>query len=506
MTWQQVLYGVYLFGLVIITLYSLFQAHLLIHYYRWVRKRDRLVAPPFSEGAPDLPYVTVQIALYNERMVAAQIIDAVARFEWPLDRLEIQVLDDSTDETVRIVDDKVDDWCAKGIDIKALRRRERTGFKAGALSAGTEAAKGDYIAIFDADFLPSPDFLRRMMPYFDDPGVGIVQGRWGHLNLRHSFITHMQGILLDGFYHVEQPGRAFADYLIRFNGSGGVLRKACIEDSGGWSGDTLAEDLDLCYRAQLGGWKIHYAHDVVAEAELPLSLDDFKEQQFRWTKGKAQVLRKLGGRLFRARISRTVKAHAYADVCNIFVYLSAFVCTVLSVPLAWIVYGTGTFPDYIIDASFGLISLFIWMQYVVVVLGYQMEGKIRRAWAFAWLFPATLMTLLGIMFYQTLALVQGFFGGSGEFLRTPKRGSQGVASGYRSSHPLGVTAIEALLTLYFGAALWMDFNIGAIAFVPLHVALASGYAFVVGHSLAARVGVRVGASRTEEKPSPLQAA
>lgn len=491
MTWQRVLFGVYLFGLVIITLYSLFQAHLLIHYYRWVRKREGLIKPPHAKDAPDLPSVTVQIALYNERLVAAQIIDAVARFEWPRDRLEIQVLDDSTDDTVEIVNAKVAEWSAEGVDIKAVRRDDRTGFKAGALASATEVAKGEFIAIFDADFVPRPDFLLRTMPYFDDEAVGIVQARWGHLNLRHSFITHMQGILLDGFYHVEQPGRAFADYLIRFNGSGGICRKACIDDAGGWSGDTLAEDLDLCYRAQLGGWKIWYAHDVVADAELPLALDDFKEQQFRWTRGKAQVLRKLNGRLLRARIPRMVKAHAYVDIGNIFVYVAAFVCSVLSFPLAWIVYGTGTFPDYIIDTSFGLISLFIWMQYVVVILGYHMEGRIRRAVAFVRLFPAILVAILGIMFYQTLALVQGFFGGSGEFLRTPKRGTEAgkSRSGYRSSHPLAVTAVEGVLTLYFGAALWLDFQIGAVAFVPLHVALALGYAFVAGHSVAARVGV-----------------
>ena len=480
MNWEQLLVVVYTTGLVVITLYSVAQLHLLWHWNAW-RRNPEPEPGPLPVDATDLPVVTVQIALYNEATVAAQVIDAVAEFEWPHDRLEIQVVDDSTDETVGIVEERIAFWTARGRDVVHCRREGREGYKAGALAVATAKAKGDYIAIFDADFLPRPDFLRALIPWFDAPDVGMVQARWGHLNLNESALTRVQAILLDGFYLVEQPARQRAGWFTRFNGSGGIWKKACIEEAGGWSSDSLAEDLDLCFRAQLAGWRMRYAHDVVAPAELPPSLEAFKKQQYRWTRGKTQVIRKLSLPILRAKIPFMTKVHAFVDLLNVVAYISALGVGILSVPLSWILFRESAFPDYMVDTSFALLPLFVWIGFVAIVLRRQHPG--RALLAFFRDFPAVLVTVLGITFYQTLALLRGLVGASGEFWRTPKFG---VASGQSRSRlgRLGLRSMppevvaEFALALYFLYGIRVDLTYGGFAFLPLHTALTVSYAWV----------------------------
>ena len=480
LNWEKILVVAYTTGLVFITLYSVAQIHLLFLYYQW--KRNRPAEPaPIPLGTSEGPYVTIQIAMYNESAVAAQVIDAVAQIEWPSDFLEIQVVDDSTDETRQIVEERIAYWRSRGRDVVHCTREDRSGYKAGALAIATPKAKGEFVALFDADFLPQPDFLRSLMPWFDGPRVGMVQARWGHLNLNESMLTRVQAVLLDGFYLVEQPARQQAGYFTRFNGSGGVWRKECIADAGGWSADSLAEDLDLCFRAQLKGWTMRYAHDVVAPAELPPSLEAFKKQQYRWTRGKAQVVRKLSIPILKAKLPFMVKLHAFVDLLNVLVYISALAVGILSVPLSWILFSESAFPQYMVDTSFALLPLFVWIWFVAAVLRFQHPG--RGMASFFRDFPAVLITVLGTTFYQTIALVRGMFGESGEFWRTPKFGVAGGQSrsrlgrlGLRTMPPEVVA--EFALSLYFLFGLWVDVRFGGYAFFPLHIALTVSYAFV----------------------------
>ncbi|HNH49119.1 MAG TPA: glycosyltransferase, partial [Myxococcota bacterium] len=259
----------------------------------WTAWRFRSVGPP-EGGLPDLlPLVTVQVPLYNERDVAPRLVEAVVALNWPPDRLQIQILDDSTDDTLVGCEAALRLARQKGVAVEVLRRSRREGYKAGALQAGLASARGELIAIFDADFVPAPDFLQRMVPSFADPAVGMVQARWGHLNEPASALTRAQALMLDGHFVVEHTARFRAGLWFHFNGTAGLWRRRCVEAAGGWSADTLTEDLDLSYRAQLAGWKFVYRVEEVVPAELPDSLSAFCTQQSRWARGSMQTLRKL---------------------------------------------------------------------------------------------------------------------------------------------------------------------------------------------------------------------
>ncbi len=285
----QVIYGVCALGLATYSLHAVWLV--------WHARRSKTAGD--AVPADEWPPVTIQLPIYNERHVAERLLDACARQDYPLDRLQIQVLDDSDDDTCSIVDRRAAFWRAQGRAVDVVRRQSRQGHKAGALAHALPSAHGDYIAIFDADFAPEPDFLRRMIPSFltdDADKVGFVQARWGHLNRDYSILTRSQALALDGHFAIEQDGRLTAGCMIGFNGSAGIWRKACIIDSavGGWQADTLCEDLDLSYRAQLAGWRPLYRNDVDVPAEIPPQLNAYKRQQYRWAKGSIQTLRKLG--------------------------------------------------------------------------------------------------------------------------------------------------------------------------------------------------------------------
>ena len=298
---------IYLLSTALLALYGLHALFNTIVYWR-----HRPGAPtqpaalaPTTESDADLPAVTIQLPIYNERHVVNRLLDATVKIDWPRDRLQIQVLDDSDDDTVHITAEAVTRWRNAGHWIEHVRRPDRTGYKAGALNFGLETAAGEFIAIFDADFIPSPDFLRQTIPSFAAPEVGCVQTRWGHINPESSQLTRAQALGIDGHFTVEQQARHSIGAFLNFNGTAGVWRRQCMEDAGGWQGDTLTEDLDLSYRAQLQNWRIVFLPHVVVPAELPVQIDAFKRQQFRWAKGSIQTSIKLLGSLWRpARLRR----------------------------------------------------------------------------------------------------------------------------------------------------------------------------------------------------------
>ena len=297
----------------------------------------------------ELPAVTVQLPVYNEMYVVDRLIESVCRMDYPRDKFEIQVLDDSTDETRSIAQLAVRRAVEHGIDITYLHRTDRTGYKAGALEAGVHVAKGEFIAIFDADFLPQADFLLRTVHHFTDPKVAVVQARWGHINEDYSLLTRIQSMLLDAHFVLEHGGRNRAGHFFNFNGTAGMWRRAAIIDGGGWQHDTLTEDLDLSYRTQLRGWKFHFLPDVVVPAELPVEMNAFKSQQHRWAKGSIQTCRKLLPRILRSDLPLHVKAEAFFHLTANFNYLLMCVLSVLMAPAMVIRYNMGWSEMLLID-------------------------------------------------------------------------------------------------------------------------------------------------------------
>lgn len=444
---------------VVLTLLGLWGLHRcwLVLRFRW----NRAEAEPTPEG--QLPFVTIQLPLYNERTVAARLIQSMGRFDYPRDRFEVQVLDDSTDETSTIVDAEVARLRAQGFDVKAIRRDDRVGFKAGALDCGLARAHGDLICVFDADFLPQPDFLRRLLPRFQDPQVGMVQARWGHLNRDVSPLTRAQATLLDGHFVIEHKVRADEGLFFNFNGTAGIWRRQAIEDAGGWQHDTLTEDLDLSYRAQLAGWKFVFEHLVVAPAEVPFEISAFKSQQHRWAKGSVQVARKLAPQIARADVPTRVKLEAAAHLLGNMGYPLVFLLSLL-LPLA-------VYEQAQVSPIWHLLPFALCTASVVWFYDTS-QSAIGRAWRLRIPDVFAAMSLgIGMSISQTKAVFEGLLGKTGEFTRTPKRGNQGLAA-YRAMVP-GLVWLEALMAIYFlvtliravEAGLWGSLPFLALFFV-----------------------------------------
>jgi len=297
---ETVIIVIYTISLIIIFAYSLSQLNLLFNYLRAQRKKDDAVLFNFKDPA-QIPFVTIQLPVYNELYVMERLLDNIALLDYPADKLEIQVLDDSTDESFETTRNHIKRLSDKGLDIKHVTRTDRSGFKAGALKEGLKVAKGEFIAIFDADFLPEPNWLQRTVPYFKDRNIGVVQTRWGHINRDYSLLTKVQAFALDAHFTLEQVGRNSKGHFINFNGTAGLWRKQCIEDAGNWEGDTLTEDLDLSYRAQLKNWKFKYLEDVETPAELPVVISAARSQQFRWNKGGAENFQKMSRKVLTSK-------------------------------------------------------------------------------------------------------------------------------------------------------------------------------------------------------------
>ena len=324
----------YISVVALLWLYGIHRLHLVYLCARHGRRLKAAATPEIELTCParDLPKVTVQLPLFNEATVVSRLLEAVGRIEYPRDRLEIQVLDDSTDETQMIAKARVDALALQGIDITYMRRPDRVGYKAGALAYGQARAKGELVAIFDADFLPQPEFLRQVVGHFNDPTVGMVQTRWGHINREHSLLTRVQALMLDGHHLVENRARFAAGYMFNFSGTGGMWRVQAIREAGGWEHDTLTEDLDLSYRAQLAGWRFIYRPDVITPAELPEDMSAFRAQQYRWAKGTVQTARKLLSTVLRSELSVGQRLEACFHLLPHFAYPLIILLSLLLLP------------------------------------------------------------------------------------------------------------------------------------------------------------------------------
>ena len=434
----------YFFVLIILAVYG-WHRYYLVYLYMRNRHKEPRPGPSLSPA----PIVTIQLPLYNEMYVADRLIEAVCAMDYPRDRLEVQVLDDSTDETRAIAEMTVRQYAAEGFDIKYLHRTDRTGYKAGALEAGLATARGEYIAIFDADFLPPRHFLARLMPHFADEHVGMVQARWGHINQDYSLLTKIQSILLDGHFVLEHGGRNRSGRFFNFNGTAGIWRRAAIDDAGGWQHDTLTEDLDLSYRAQLRGWRFVFVSSVIAPAEVPVEMNGFKSQQHRWAKGSIQTCRKLLPQILRADVPLGVKAEAFFHLTANFNYPLMCVLSVLMFPSMVIRYNMGWYEMLLIDVPLFFAATFSVCNFYMIC-----QREIHPDWLARLKYLPFLMSIgIGLSINNTRAVFEALFNKQSEFARTPKYRIEGDADewvGKRYRQSVAVQPfVELALGLYF---------------------------------------------------------
>ncbi len=469
----EVLFIFYSAALLFLILYGIIQIHLVYQYLRY-RKRPKDDCPPLTH----FPFVTVQLPVYNESLVIERLINAVAQLDYPRDSFEVQVLDDSTDETTTIIADKVRQYQSQGLLIRHLQRTNRKDYKAGALQEGLAIAKGEFICIFDADFIPPVNFLRCTLPYFANEQTGMVQTRWDHINKNSSLLTHFQAFLLDAHFSVEQTGRNNAGYFINFSGTGGVWRKECMLDAGGWHSDTLTEDFDLSYRAQLKGWKFKYLEEVSVPAELPPVMSALKTQQYRWIKGNAETARKHVKYVLQSNIPFKAKVHAFFHLMVGTVFISVFTASVLSIPLLFLKPYVPELRAWFQYASLSLVSLLCLsvFHYVSTVhTGFSKEG----AKYFFKTFPLYLSFSMGISFNNALAVTEGWMGRKSAFIRTPKFNISGngkmstIIPAQKKRNPL--LPFEMLLVFYFLAGAVLAFYYNDFTMFPYHLMLAFGF-------------------------------
>jgi cellulose synthase/poly-beta-1,6-N-acetylglucosamine synthase-like glycosyltransferase len=462
----------YFFVLIILAVYGWHRYYLVYLYMR-----NRAKEPKAGPQLNPLPVVTIQLPLYNEMYVTDRLIDAVCRIEYPRELLEIQVLDDSVDETCSIAELAVRRFALQGVDIKYYHRPDRTGFKAGALEAGLKVARGEFIAIFDADFIPTPDFLMRLMPHFSDAGIGMVQARWGHINQDYSLLTKIQSILLDGHFVLEHGGRNRAGRFFNFNGTAGVWRRQAIDDAGGWQHDTLTEDLDLSYRAQLRGWRFVFVSDLIEPAEVPVEMNAFKSQQHRWAKGSIQTCRKLLPTIFRADIPFGVKIEAFFHLTANFNYPLMCVLSVLMFPAMVIRYNMGWYEMLLIDVPLFLAATFSVCNFYMVC-----QREIHRDWRARLKYLPFLMSIgIGLCINNTRAVFEALVDKQTDFARTPKYRIEGdadewVGKKYRQSVALQ-PLIELALGLYFTATVFYALANQIYGTVPFLVLFQIGFLY-----------------------------
>lgn len=475
--------------LMIASVYGLHRYWLVVRYYR---TRDRRPSP--SGPVAELPTVTVQLPLYNEWNVVERIIDAACRLDYPADRLQIQVLDDSTDDCALLARRRVERWQTCGVDIVYLHRSDRTGYKAGALQAGLEHATGELIAIFDADFIPPRDYLHRVIHHFADPGIGMVQAAWSHLNRNDSLLTRCQAIYLDGHFQIEHAARNRDGHWFNFNGTGGIWRREAIESSGGWQHETLTEDMDLSYRAQLAGWRFIYRQDVDCPAELPVETAAFKTQQHRWTKGTVETALKLLPRILRSGAPRRCKLEAAFHLTSPVVYPCVIVIALFMLPAMLVnlkPFESGSVPA-------GLYGLLILLLATASGVTFYIAGQIERGvgvWRTAAMMPAVVALGVGMTVNNTVGVIEALFRRRSAFVRTPKynQSSPGrtAAEDERSlrtnpphvpgmSRAMWTTALELLLGVYLaGCLIWALASGPAMLWTaPFLLIFASGYLYV----------------------------
>lgn len=463
----------YFLSLTILFVFGL-HGFIMLYYHKKYRNNNPIPKPKIDENV----VVTIQLPLYNELYVAERLINATCEIEYPKDKLEIQVLDDSTDETTEIVAKIVKQKQDEGFDIKHIRRGTREGFKAGALKYGLERAKGEFIAIFDADFIPHKEFLKRTLSFFTDEKVGLVQTRWEHLNGDYSILTKAQALALDGHFVIEQTVRNKAGFFINFNGTGGIWRKTCIEDAGNWHADTLTEDLDLSYRAQLKGWRFVFLKDFTSPAELPSEINALKSQQFRWTKGAVETAKKILPLVWKSNIPLRVKLQSTFHLTNNLVFPFILLAAILNVPLIFIK-NSGSHEAY-----FAIMSIFV-LAFISSFLFYMYAQKdIRTDWRKKIvLFPLFMAGSMGFAVNNSRAVIEGLLNRKSEFVRTPKFRLESEKDSWMGkkylTRKVGFSVIvEALLAVYCLIGVISSIYFMELAAIPFQLLFFLGFAFV----------------------------
>ncbi|MCM0041161.1 MAG: glycosyltransferase family 2 protein [Algoriphagus sp.] len=469
--------GLYFLGMGFIFLYSLAQGHLLLHFFKF-RKTEKQV--PHLIPNP-WPMVTVQLPIYNERYVVERLIDAVAQLNYPSDLLQIQILDDSTDETSDLILAKLLSYPT--VNFHYLHRTHRHGFKAGALREALPLAAGEFVTIFDADFMPDTDFLIKALPYFSSPQVGMVQSRWTHLNQNYSILTQLQAFALDAHFLIEQSGRNQQGAFINFNGTAGIWRKTCILDAGNWEEDTLTEDLDLSYRAQRKGWRFVYRPDIESPAELPPILSAIKSQQFRWTKGGAECAVKHAGKVLKEIHPLGIKFHAIAHLFNSTIFIAILLTSFCSIGLWW-----GVQLQLIPLALFWASGISM-IGFVLVAAVYLTSYLTAQPYSWTsivgalWKLPLFFSVSMGLSLHNSQAVLEGLTGKKSPFIRTPKfnlvAGSVSLQGNtYRLRALPMSTWLEGGMGILFGGMVVLGIVKGSFLFLPFHGLLALGYSLV----------------------------
>lgn len=491
----------YLLTLGLLAVYGMHRSALLLTY---LRHRHQRTEPSHRFEQADLPRVTIQLPMFNEMYVAERAIEAAASIDYPLERLEIQVLDDSTDATSAIARAKCASVRERGIDITYLHREDRIGYKAGALETGLKRAKGELILVLDADFVPERGIVRDLIHFFTDPSVGMAQARWGHLNSGDSLLTRCQAMLLDGHFVIEHAARSRSGRFFNFNGTAGMWRKVAIVDAGGWQHDTITEDLDVSYRAQLAGWRFVYAPQICAPAELPAEMNSFKGQQFRWAKGSVQTARKLLGPLLRAPVPRKAKTEAFFHLTSNFAYVLLLLLVSLQLPNmlirrqmehAWLL---------MLDVPFFVVTCGSVAAFYVIAHQDLHGGR----WQAIKRLPAMMALGIGLSINNGRAALEGLFGGGLEFVRTPKRGTADTgpsraARDYRGRW-LWHNTIELAFGLYCAATLATAIVTRSWASVPFLLVFCAGFAYVGTaslHEALRREPLQGDSARTAQAPS-----
>jgi cellulose synthase/poly-beta-1,6-N-acetylglucosamine synthase-like glycosyltransferase len=478
---------VYTISLLLIFMYAAAQLNLLINYLKYKNKEDNSVKFDFT-NPEEIPYVTIQLPVFNELYVMKRLLKNIAKIDYPKDKLEIQVLDDSTDESIEMTSKYIIKVQELGFDIQHIRRTNRQGYKAGALKEGLKTAKGEFIAIFDADFLPTPNWLYETVPYFKDSQIGVVQTRWSHINRNYSTLTKIQAFMLDAHFTLEQVGRNSQGHFINFNGTAGVWRKECIYDAGNWEGDTLTEDIDLSYRAQLKNWKFKYLEKVETPAELPVVISAARTQQFRWNKGGAENFQKMAKRIILSKnISIKTKIHGLLHLLNSSMFICIFLVAILSIPMLYIKNEYAHLKNYFYIMSFFVMSSLIffvcyWYMYKNIY-GNGIKNFLKYIFAFLTFFSVA----MGFSLHNTIAVLEGHFGKKSEFVRTPKFNIITLKDGWKNNKyikkkPSIHVILEGLLALYFVFGMYSAFIVGDqggdFGLFPFHFMLFVGFGYV----------------------------
>ncbi|MGA1582356.1 MAG: glycosyltransferase [Saprospiraceae bacterium] len=475
----------YILSLLYITVYCLLQFHL---FYAARQVIPQYPSVSDSQSSEKWPFVTIQLPVFNEQYVVGRLIDNIVCLDYPIDRFEIHILDDSTDETLKLSQQKADYFLNQGYNIRVFHRFDRTGYKAGALREALPEARGEFIAIFDADFLPDRNFLKQTIPHFSNPRTGVVQTRWDHINKDYSFITRLQALQLNVHFFIEQTGRQERNCFLQFNGTAGVWRKATIEDAGGWHADTLTEDLDLSYRAQLNGWKIKYLPDVGSPAELPAEMIGLKSQQFRWMKGGAENARKLLPKVWKSQLPLMQKIHATGHLLASSIFLFIFIAGTLSVPLVFLLRHIQFNPAILSISLVGMLSVAIIYYKANIPTQLQSERPFREVFRFLLLFPLFLALSMGLSLHNSVAVLEGYLGRKSAFVRTPKFNIRHIHDTFRNSRyqarrlPL-TTVFEIIFGFYFSGAVIAALYTGTHAFLFFHILLAIGFTTIAWYTI-----------------------